>query len=197
MKIAVQECKGLGYLSEFFANFKIEELVDMVNLEYNPELERRVLLEEGREDGLENVAINLLNNGMPIEEVFSVSGISIERLHELKNNKPIIITTPCTVKPCPAEMCDAVEMAVQECKRQGYLAEFFSKYKIEELVEMVSLEFDPELERVAIFEEGLVNGLEEAAIKLIKKGMPIDEVFSITSVSVEHLNELRKHKSNH
>ena len=67
----------------------------MISLEYNPELERKVLLEEGREEGRvegrvegrEEIAIDLISRGMPIDEVFSITRISLERLHELKKQQ--------------------------------------------------------------------------------------------------------------
>ena len=91
VKIAVLECKRLGYLTNFFDNFKIEELVNMIGLEYNPELERKVLLEEGREEGRvegrEEVAIELIKSGMPINNIIALTSIPRERLLELKKHQ--------------------------------------------------------------------------------------------------------------
>ena len=42
--------------------------------------------EEGREEGVKAVAKNMLNGGLPIEQIAELTGLSIDDIHELSVN---------------------------------------------------------------------------------------------------------------
>jgi len=47
----------------------------------------RDAMQEGRQEGVIQVAINLLNNGMPIEQVANLTDLSIEQVSQLQSSQ--------------------------------------------------------------------------------------------------------------
>jgi predicted transposase/invertase (TIGR01784 family) len=44
-------------------------------------------LQEGRQEGIEEVALNLVRSGMSLEQIASVTGLSIQRVRELRGEQ--------------------------------------------------------------------------------------------------------------
>ena len=53
VKLAIRYCIGQDYLAEYFHEREMEEVFDMVSFKWDPELAKRVQLEEAREIGME------------------------------------------------------------------------------------------------------------------------------------------------
>jgi predicted transposase/invertase (TIGR01784 family) len=48
---------------------------------------REAGLREGRQEGIEEVALNLVRSGMSLEQIASVTGLSIQRVRELRGEQ--------------------------------------------------------------------------------------------------------------
>ena len=79
---AVKYCldNGLmkGYLEE-----KSQEVFNMLALQWEQDKAIRASYEDGRDDGIESVALNLLNMGLTVEKIQEATKLSVERIKEL------------------------------------------------------------------------------------------------------------------
>lgn len=55
----------------------------MLALEWNLDDALQARFDEGRDDGIESVALNLLNMGLTVEKIQEATKLSIERIKEL------------------------------------------------------------------------------------------------------------------
>ena len=113
------------------------------------------------------------------------------------------------------ELDAAVERAVEECIREGILAEFLRKHKVE-VVAMSIFEYDKEEEerklRKAEFEAGEQSGIQkgiqegiqegkelktkEIVNSLLQDGMGIEKIAALLKISKEHVLELAGRSKN-
>ena len=104
---------------------------------------------------------------------------------------------------------EAVVNAINACIAQGILADFL-KENFEEVVDMLTFEYDQEVERRAMRldgiqegrqeglqkgrQEGLQEGRQALVIGMINKGKTVDEISDFTGISITELQQLIKHK---
>ena len=67
-----------GYLEK-----KSQEVFNMLALEWNLDDALAARYEDGRDDGIESVALNLLNMGLTVEKIQEATKLSMERIKEL------------------------------------------------------------------------------------------------------------------
>lgn len=67
-----------GYLEE-----KSQEVFNMLTLQWEQDKAIRASYEDGRDDGIESVALNLLNMGLTVEKIQEATKLSMERIKEL------------------------------------------------------------------------------------------------------------------
>lgn len=86
---AVKFCLDNGIMGNYLVEHS-EEVFNMLALEWNMDdaLTARFEdgYEEGRNDAIESVALNLLNMGMNSDKVHAATSLSFERINELANN---------------------------------------------------------------------------------------------------------------
>ena len=70
-----------GYLEE-----KSQEVFNMLALQWEQDKAIRASYEDGRDDGIESVALNLLNMGLTVEKIQEATKLSMERIKELADN---------------------------------------------------------------------------------------------------------------
>lgn len=79
---AVNSCieEGImkGYLEEH-----AEEVIETLMLQWDNELAMQARFEEGREEGIEFVALNMLRSGIAIDKIQEFTQLSSERIQEL------------------------------------------------------------------------------------------------------------------
>ena len=79
---AVNSCieEGImkGYLEEH-----AEEVIETLMLQWDNELAMQARFEEGREEGIEFVALNMLRSGMTVDKIQELTQLSSERIQEL------------------------------------------------------------------------------------------------------------------
>ncbi len=71
-----------GYLEE-----KSKEVFHMLALQWEQDKAIRASYEDGRDDGIESVALNLLNMGLTVEKVQEATKLSLERIKQLSADK--------------------------------------------------------------------------------------------------------------
>lgn len=57
----------------------------MLSLEWNLDDALQARFEDGRDEGIESVALNLLNMGLTVEKIQEATKLSVERIKELAN----------------------------------------------------------------------------------------------------------------
>ena len=90
---AVEECIAEGILADFLKKER-GEVKDVILTEYNAErhiknekkLSYEAGVEKGIEKGIEKVAKNLLDMGIPINEIILATGLSENEILNIKNN---------------------------------------------------------------------------------------------------------------
>ena len=74
-----------GYLEKH-----VEEVIETLMLQWDNELAMQARFEEGYEDGhndaIEFVAINMLRSGMTVDKIKELTQLSSERIRELEKN---------------------------------------------------------------------------------------------------------------
>lgn len=79
---AVNSCieEGImkGYLKEH-----AEEVIETLMLQWDNELAMQARFEEGREEGIEFVALNMLRSGMTVDKIQELTQLSSERIQEI------------------------------------------------------------------------------------------------------------------
>ena len=97
------------------------------------------------------------------------------------------------------ELDAAVEHAVDECIREGILAEFLARYR-NEVISMSIFEYDKELEekklRKAEYEYGFAEGEKHAAIEIAKRmlktnNFSLEEIAAFSGVSLDDVKILK------
>ena len=76
---AVKHCIGRGVLADYLKKY-IEKVIDMLTEEFDQDARDKALKEERTEE----IARNMLKEGMSIDTIVKVSELSPQRLEELK-----------------------------------------------------------------------------------------------------------------
>lgn len=79
------------YLAEYFREREMEEVFDMVSFKWNPELAKRVQLQEAQEIGMEKgmekgvteVVLNMLKKKWPLQDISEVSQWPLAKIENL------------------------------------------------------------------------------------------------------------------
>ncbi len=104
LELAIAECIQKGILAELLTDHQ-SEVKRMLLTEYNPKKhirqEREEAREEGREEGwnsgceygrqegIEQTAVNMLQDGMSPEKVAQLTGLTIERMEKIKQKNKL------------------------------------------------------------------------------------------------------------
>lgn len=89
----------------------------------------------------------------------------------------------------------AVERAITECIREGILAEFLKKNRAE-AKKMSIYEYDEERHMRQTREEGMEDGISQAAANMLKMREFTDEqIKAVTGLKQQQLNELKKEQA--
>ena len=99
VKLAIRYCIGQDYLAEYFHEREMEEVFDMVSFKWDPELAKRVQLEEAREIGMEQglekgmekgmekgvaeVVLNMLKKKWSLQDISEVSKWPLAKIENL------------------------------------------------------------------------------------------------------------------
>ena len=103
------------------------------------------------------------------------------------------------------DLGNAIGAAIKTCIAEGRLADFLDE-NYREVAEMLAFEYDYETEKEVIMEEGIEKGIEigktegieigktevkaEIITKMVKSGMGVDQICSITGYSAAEINRL-------
>ena len=79
---AVKFCLDNGIMGNYLVENSME-VFNMLALQYDNEKAIRASYEDGRDDGIESVALNLLTMGLTVEKIQEATKLSIERIKEL------------------------------------------------------------------------------------------------------------------
>jgi hypothetical protein len=83
-RLACEYCIKEGILSEFLLNLKFEELIFMLNLEYDEALAKEVAREEGFEDGVENLIERMIRKGKSVESIVYDTDVPLSKVIIIK-----------------------------------------------------------------------------------------------------------------
>ena len=83
IKVSMEECISMGVLKEFLLNYG-SEVHNMLFAEYDREEELRIAREEAREDGIEEVAKEMLRKGAQTDFVSGVTKLPMKKIIELQ-----------------------------------------------------------------------------------------------------------------
>lgn len=78
VNFCIEEGIMKGYLEEH-----AEEVIETLMLQWDNELAMQARFEEGREEGIEFVALNMLRSGMTVDKIQELTQLSSERIQEL------------------------------------------------------------------------------------------------------------------
>jgi len=87
------------------------------------------------------------------------------------------------------EPAKALEKAVKECIKDNVLKEFLEKYG-GDVINMLSMEFNLADAQRVWKKDGIMEGIEKVAEKMIKRGTPIEIVAEDTELSIERVKEI-------
>lgn len=79
---AVKFCLDNGLMKEYLEK-KSQEVFNMLALQWEQDKAIRASYEDGRDDAIESVALNLLNMGLTVEKIQEATKLSMERIKEL------------------------------------------------------------------------------------------------------------------
>ena len=79
---AVKFCLDNGIMGDYLVK-NSKEVFNMLDMQWEMDDALQARFEDGRYDGIESVALNLLNMGMPFEKIKEATKLSIERIKEL------------------------------------------------------------------------------------------------------------------
>ena len=79
---AVKFCLDNGIMGNYLVENSME-VFNMLALQYDNEKAILASYEDGRDDGIESVALNLLNMGLTVEKIQEATKLSMERIKEL------------------------------------------------------------------------------------------------------------------
>jgi hypothetical protein len=86
LKKTVLYCRDHGILKDVLEQYE-GEVIGMLTTEWNWEDAMAVRYEEGMEDGIEDVALNALAEGLPLEVIQKITGLDIETIENLREGK--------------------------------------------------------------------------------------------------------------
>ena len=93
------------------------------------------------------------------------------------------------------DLRDALEKAVRDCVKANVLKEFLEKYG-NEVVNMMSTEFNLEDAKKVWYNDGKEEGKEEVAERMLKRGRPLEIIAEDTGLPVARINEMAKKMGN-
>ena len=79
---AVKFCLAHGIMGNYLAEHS-KEVFNMLALEWNLDDAIKASFEDGRDEGIESVALNMLRSGMTVDKIKELTQLSSERLQEL------------------------------------------------------------------------------------------------------------------
>ena len=79
---AVNSCIEEGIMKGYLEKHA-EEVIETLMLQWDNELAMQARFDEGREEGIEFVAINMLRSGMTVDKIKELTQLSSERIQEL------------------------------------------------------------------------------------------------------------------
>lgn len=86
---------------------------------------------------------------------------------------------------------DAVDVAIKECIQEGILVDFLRKHRGDVMSNCIT-EFNEEVYRRGLFEEGREEGRRSVVEKMFKKGMDVNEISAILEVPMEEIESMLK-----
>lgn len=92
----------------------------------------------------------------------------------------------------------AVDLAVDECIKEGILAEILRNHR-EEVRSMLLTEYDEQLhiesEREIAIEEGIQKGFEQVVERLLQKGKSVEEIVDLLDMPLEKVEKIRQNRN--
>ena len=84
---------------------------------------------------------------------------------------------------------NAIIRAVKFCLDNGIMGDYLVEHS-EEVFNMLALEWNLDDAKQAWFEDGMEQGIESVAIKMLRRGRPFDEIHEDTGLSLQRIQEL-------
>ena len=82
---AVKFCLDNGIMGNYLVEHS-EEVFNMLALEWNMEDALQARFDEGRDEGIEEVAVNMIRDGEPLDKILKFTKLSLDRIKELAKN---------------------------------------------------------------------------------------------------------------
>ena len=82
---AVKFCLDNGIMGDYLTKHA-EEVFDMLALEWNLDDALQARFDEGRDEGIEEVAVNMIRDGEPLDKILKFTKLSLERIKELEKS---------------------------------------------------------------------------------------------------------------
>lgn len=82
---AVKFCLDNGIMGNYLVEHS-EEVFNMLALEWNMDDALQARFDEGRDEGIESVALNMLRRGKSLDDIHADTNLSLERIKELAKN---------------------------------------------------------------------------------------------------------------
>ena len=82
---AVKFCLDNGIMGDYLTKHA-EEVFDMLALEWNLDDALQARFDEGRDEGIEEVAVNMIRDGEPLDKIRKFTKLSLERIKELEKS---------------------------------------------------------------------------------------------------------------
>ena len=82
---AVKFCLANGIMGDYLVEHS-EEVFDMLALEWNLDDALQARFDEGRDEGIEEVAVNMIRDGEPLDKILKFTKLSLERIKELEKS---------------------------------------------------------------------------------------------------------------
>ena len=82
---AVKFCLEHGIMGNYLVEHS-EEVFNMLALEWNMDDALQARFDEGRDEGIESVALNMLRRGKSLDDIHADTNLSLERIKELAKN---------------------------------------------------------------------------------------------------------------
>ena len=89
---------------------------------------------------------------------------------------------------------NAIIRAVKFCLANGIMGDYLVEHS-EEVFDMLALEWNLDDAKQAWFEDGMEQGLESVAIKMLRRGKPFDEIHEDTGLPLQRIQELAQDDS--
>ena len=82
---AVKFCLDNGIMGNYLVEHS-EEVFNMLALEWNMNDALQARFDEGRDEGIEEVAVNMIRDGEPLDKILKFTKLSLDRIKELAKN---------------------------------------------------------------------------------------------------------------